>query len=128
MSGLLRENIVSELRVEMSWVINAITELSDHLKISSYTLCLLRNRVEPEEARSIERINFTKWKDLESTSFETLRLLISNEFTESTQKSWALSDEVLKDLIDFKVAELMPQLGEQNVNMTGTQTAGTESQ
>lgn len=92
----------------MSWIINAITELSDHLKLSSYTLCLLRNKVEPEEARSIERIIFTKWKDLESTSFETLRLLISNEFTDSTQKPWALSDEVLKELISLKTAELMP--------------------
>ncbi|MCS4536039.1 hypothetical protein [Corynebacterium sp. HS2168-gen11] len=108
MSGLLKEEIVSELRVEVSWIINAITELSDHLKLSSYTICLLRNRVEPEEARALERILFTKWKDLESTSFETLRLLISNEFTESTQKSWALSDEVLKELIRLKIAELMP--------------------
>lgn len=108
MSGLLREDIVDELRVEVSWIINAITELSDHLKLSSYTFCLLRNKVEPEEARSIERIIFTRWKDLESTSFETLRLLISNEFTDLTQKPWALSDEVLKELIKLKVAELMP--------------------
>ena len=68
MSGLIREEIVRELRVEVSWIINAIVELSDHFGFSSYATCLLRNRVEPEEARSIERIIFTKWKNLESTS------------------------------------------------------------
>ncbi|MCU9975120.1 hypothetical protein FYZ35_03205 [Mobiluncus mulieris] len=108
MSGLLAKEIVNELRVEVSWIIDAITELSDCLKLSSYTLCLLRNRVEPEEAHSIERVIFIKWKNLESTSFETLRVLISNDFTASTQKPWTLSDEVLKELISLKVAELMP--------------------
>ena len=108
MSGLIREEIVRELRVEVSWIINAIVELSDHFGFSSYATCLLRNRVEPEEARSIERIIFTKWKNLESTSFENLRSLISNDFTESTQKPWALSDEVLQELIDLKITELMP--------------------
>lgn len=106
MSGLISEEIVNELRVEVSWIIDAITDLSDYLNLSSYTLCLLRNRVEPEEARSIERVIFVKWKNLESTSFETLRSLIGNDFTESTQKCWTLSDEVLKKLIDLKVAEL----------------------
>lgn len=108
MSGLIKEEIVNELRVEVSWIIDAITQLSDQIGLSSYTICLLRNRVEPEEARSIERVIFTKWKNLESTSFETLRLLISNDFTQSTQKPWTLSDKILKELIDFKVSELMP--------------------
>ncbi|MDO4412304.1 hypothetical protein [Cutibacterium sp.] len=108
MSGLLRDEIVNELRVEVSWISDAITELSDHLKLSSYTFCLLRNKVEPEEARSIERVIFTEWKELESTSFRTLRSLIIDDFTESTEKPWSLSDEVLKQLIEFKISELMP--------------------
>lgn len=106
MSGLIKEEILNELRVEVSWIIDAITDLSDHLKLSSYTICLLRHRVEPEEARSVERIIFTSGKNIESVSFETLRLRISKDFTDSTQKPWTLSDRVLKELLDLKIAEL----------------------
>lgn len=109
MSGLLRDNLLDEMRTEISWLADAVTLLSDHLNLSSYTLCLLRNHVEPEEARSIERTLFVSFKDFDQLSFETVRTRVQDDFIASTQKPWTLPDELLKELINLKMKELRPQ-------------------
>lgn len=108
MSGLLKGETLNEVRVEISWIMEAITELSDHLKLSSYSICLLRNRVQPEEAQALERVLFFSFKDLGSIPFETLRSRVAQDFESSTNKPWTMCDDLLKELLDLKIAEIRP--------------------
>lgn len=106
MSGLLKDELLNEMRVEMSWLMDAVIALADEMNLSSYTLCLLRHRVEPEEAQAIERIIFESYKDIDHLPFETIRSRVAKNFSDATQKRWFLTDELLRELIELKLSEL----------------------
>lgn len=106
MSGLLQDDILNEMRIEMSWLMDAVIALANEMNLSSYTLCLLRHRVEPEEARAIERVIFENYKDIDHLSFEILRSRVVQDFSDTTQKPWSLTDELLRELVALKLSEL----------------------
>lgn len=98
MSGLLHDDILNEMRIEMSWLMDAVIALANEMNLSSYTLCLLRHRVEPEEARAIERVILRTIKISNHLSFEILRSRVVQDFSDATQKPWSLTDELLREL------------------------------
>ena len=106
MSGLLKDELLNEIRVEISWLKTAVADICDELKLSSYVSCLIKNHIEPEESAAIERVIFQSFKDLDRLSFEDLRSRIIASFEASYHKTWSRPDHLLQELIELKIAEL----------------------
>ncbi len=106
MSGLLKDELLNEIRVEISWLKTAVADICDELNLSSYVNCLITNHVEPEEAAAIERVIFQEFKVLNQLSFEELQSRIIASFEASYHKTWDLPDHLLKVLIELKTSEL----------------------
>ncbi|WIK63935.1 hypothetical protein [Gleimia hominis] len=106
MSGLIRDNLYEEIVTEISWMKNALVDIADKLQVSTYAVSLLRNRVEPEEAASLERVIFLNAKTIAEMPLAEVRSKIVKDFQSTTGKEWFLSDELLSELLEMKLREL----------------------
>lgn len=106
MSGLIGDRLYEELFTELSWVKTAISELSDTLHRDSYTISLLRNRVEPEDAQALEKVIFLTGRTIASMPFAEVRAKVVKEFSADTGKEWGLADNILQEILELKLSEL----------------------
>ena len=55
MAGLLKDEFVSEVMTELSWIMRVIDDLCEKTGLETYESTLIKYRVQPEEAHAIEK-------------------------------------------------------------------------
>lgn len=102
MAGLINENFKEEVLGELSWIKNAIDELSTMLDIETYETALIRYRIEPEEDQAIEQFFLLHSKSIADFKIEDIQKGIAKIYIEDTNKEWFMLDDVLRKLIALK--------------------------
>lgn len=106
MSGLLSDELFEELSTELAWLKSAVVDLSERLQVNTYTTCILKHSVEPEEIQALERIIFLNALHIDTWPLECVKGQVAQRFFEITGKEWGLQDDVLQELLDLKLREL----------------------
>lgn len=106
MAGLIKENFNEEIVTEISWIMTVIDDLSSKYGIETYETVLIKNRIQPEEERAIDKFFVFNVKELENMQIEKIQEKIADYFMEMTKKQWSVSDEVVKKLIEIRKKEL----------------------
>ena len=99
MAGLKKDNLYSEILVELSWMMSAIDEICAKMEIETYRTALIKYRVQPEEERAIHTYLFLHWKEIDSLSLVEIEKGIAHIFAEDVGLTWSLSRDVLETLV-----------------------------
>ena len=102
MAGLMKNNFKEEALTELSWIMNAIDDISSKYGIETYEIMLIRYRVQPEEEKAIDKFFTFHVKELDSITDEEVQKEIENNYFKLTNKKWSVSIEVVKKLIQLK--------------------------
>lgn len=106
MAGLMKNNFKEEVLTELSWIMNAIDDISSKYGIETYEIMLIRYRVQPEEEKAIDKFFTFHVKELDSITDEEVQKEIENNYFKLTNKKWSVSIEVVKKLIQLKREQL----------------------
>ena len=102
MAGLMKDNFKEEVLTELSWIMNAIDEISSKCGIETYETTLIKYRVQPEEEKAIDKFFVLHAKDLDNIMDEDIQKEIQDNYYKLTNKKWSVSIEVVKKLIQLK--------------------------
>ncbi|TCD54833.1 hypothetical protein EJ419_01680 [Alloscardovia theropitheci] len=104
MTGMYDDRFYEELRTGISWLSEAIAFLSEANGVESYEICLLKNKVEPEEAKAIENAFFLNARNANSLVDAEIERIVIDTFTkENPRFSWRMSRDVLMELWTYQV-------------------------
>lgn len=106
MAGLIKENFKDEILTELSWIKNAINDISDRLKIETYEIALIKYCVQPEEEKAIDKFFVFNFKVLKKMKSYEKQELVSKYFFEMTNRKWTLDNDILDELIKLKLEKL----------------------
>lgn len=106
MSGLMKDNFKEEVLTELSWIMNAIDEISSKFGIETYETTLIKYRVQPEEEKAIDKFFTLNVKKLNNIKDEEIQKEIEDNYYKLTNKKWSVSIEVVKKLIELKRKQL----------------------
>lgn len=106
MAGLIRDNFKEEVLTELSWIMNAIDDISSKYGIETYEIVLIKYRVQPEEEKAIDKFFAFHLKELDYVTDEEIQKEIEKNYFQSTKKKWSVSIEVVKKLIQLKREQL----------------------
>nr|WP_314276787.1 hypothetical protein [uncultured Peptostreptococcus sp.] len=99
MAGLIRENFKEEVLIELSWIMNAIDEITQRYGIETYETVLIKYRIQPEEEKAIDRFIALNFKKIESLAIEDIQKEIAKYYFQLTKREWSVSDEIVEKLI-----------------------------
>ena len=106
MAGLMKDSFKEEVLTELSWIMNAIDDISSKHGIETYEIMLIRYRVQPEEEKAIASFFAFHLKELDSFTDEEIEKEIENNYFQLTKKKWSVPIEVVKKLIQLKREQL----------------------
>lgn len=106
MAGLVKENFEEEVLVELSWIMNAIDELSSKLEVETYEIALIRYRIQPEEENAIHEFFLYNFREIRDLKIGEIQEGIGKIFYEKTNKKWSVENDIVNKLIDLKIEQL----------------------
>ena len=106
MAGLINNNLEEELLVELSWIKSVLVEIGETLNIHSFEMELLKNSIQPEEEKAINKLIALNFKKIKSLNTAERRNLLEKYFFSETGKTWTVPDEVSEKLIQLRLHEL----------------------
>lgn len=106
MAGLIDDNFKEEVLTELSWIMNAIDEITARYKIETYETTLIKYRVQPEEEKAIDKFFVYNIKEIDNISDEKIQKEIGDNFFKMTNKHWSMPIEIVRKLIQLKKQEL----------------------
>lgn len=106
MAGLINENFEEELLTELSWIKSVIVDIGEKLGINSFEMELLKNSIEPEEEKAINKLIVLNYKNIKSLDIAERRKLLEKYFFNETGKSWNVPDEISEKLVQLRLEEL----------------------
>lgn len=99
MAGLLKDEFVSEVMTELSWIMRVIDDLCEKTGLETYESTLIKYRVQPEEAHAIEKFFGSHLQEIDALPLAEIRQKVAADFYETTGKPWHLADEILEKLL-----------------------------
>ncbi len=98
MSGLASDTYCNEQEVELSWVMQAITELADSLHINSYHICLIRHKLNPRTVEAFEKslLSLGYYKHPHNIDLELLKTEMGGRDKNADIPSDAVLEEIVK--------------------------------
>lgn len=106
MAGLIKENFNEEILVELSWIMNAIDDLSSKLGVETYEIALIKYRIQPEEEQAIHEFFISNLQKINDFKIEDIQKNVATIFSEKTNKEWTMEKEILSKLINLKIKQL----------------------
>jgi hypothetical protein len=106
MAGLINENFEEELLTELSWIKSVVVDIGEKLGINTFEIELLKNSIEPEEEKAINKLIVLNYKKIESLDIAERRKLLEKYFFNETGKSWNVPDEISEKLVQLRLEEL----------------------
>ncbi|MEE3392959.1 MAG: hypothetical protein VZR00_06325 [Lachnospiraceae bacterium] len=106
MAGLIKENFEEELLTELSWIKSVLIDVGESLGVNSFEMELLKNYIQPEEEKAIDKLIALNFNKLKSLDMSERRKLLEEYFSGETDKNWTVPDNVSEKLIQLRLREL----------------------
>ncbi|WP_068268675.1 hypothetical protein [Caviibacter abscessus] len=106
MAGMVKEEFKEEVLTELSWIMNVIDDLCTKTNLETYETVLIKNRVQMQEEKAINKFIFFNFKNLDTITIDKTQEMIAKYYYEMTKRKWSLSDEVVQKLISLKLQQL----------------------
>lgn len=111
MSGLVKKNLINEMRAEISWLSRAVTQLAERAGVESYELTLLKYHIEPEVASAIEHVVFLMKVDTTLHDDDVFFQRVANRVEETVQTQYSLDEELDKEMVLEAASQLRKAVG-----------------